>query len=77
MKTNGTTKKIAEITMAAMPMITPGVQRCDVGASGGAGRGSGDGCHQDSSPRLSHQVSGTTMTVTTRNSTTLPAVDRP
>ena len=33
--------------------------------------------HDELSPRLSHQVSGTTMTVTSRNSTTLPAVDRP
>src|SRR4029453_14635671 len=49
-----------------------------VGASGGAGRGGGgDGFHQDFSPRLSHLVSGTMITVTTRNSTTLPAVDRP
>ena len=79
MKTKGTTKKIAEITMAAIPMITPPrVALAVVGASGGAGRGGGgDGCHQDSSPRLSHLVSGTTITVTTRNSTTLPAVDRP
>ena len=33
--------------------------------------------HQAVSPRLSHQVSGTTMTVTSTNSTTLPAVERP
>ncbi len=29
------------------------------------------------SPRLSHTVRGTTMMVTNRNSTTLPAVDSP
>ncbi len=33
--------------------------------------------HQLSSPRLSHQVSGTMMIVTRPKSTTLPAVDRP
>ena len=33
--------------------------------------------HDEASPRLSHQVKGTMMAVTSRNSTTLPAVDRP